>query len=156
VVITTLAHERAGTAPHVRLQKEQRALVDLARRTELRGRLAHRDPIVRQRVAQHAIEVQITRFLGYRNVTSIERTGKPGPEGSILKLFWSEAEQRMMESAADLLGPRGLLLEGEPRAADAGTWARELLWTRAASIYAGTSEVQRNIIAQRVLGLPRG
>ena len=100
-------------------------------------------------MADHAL-------LGYRNVTSIQRTGKPGPEGSILKLFWSEAEQRLMETAVDMLGARGVLPEGEPRAVDGGIWARELLWTRSATIYAGTSEVQRNIIAQRVLGLPRG
>jgi alkylation response protein AidB-like acyl-CoA dehydrogenase len=152
VVITTLAHERGGAAPHARLHRELRALLALARRS----RDAARQPRTRQQLAQIAIEVQIARLTAYRNVTGMQRTGKPGPEGSILKLFWSELEQRMMEVAAEILGPYAALERGEMHAADHGMWARELLWTRSATIYAGTSEVQRNIIAQRVLGLPRG
>lgn len=155
VVMTTLAHERGGSTPHVRLQTEQRALAQLARRTNRNGAPAAADPVMRQKIAQLAIEVRITRFTAYRNVTEIQRTGKPGPEGSILKLFWSEVEQRLMDTAFEVLGPAAMLPKGEPRAPDDGFWARELLWTRSASIYAGTSEVQRNIIAQRVLGLPR-
>jgi len=155
VVLTTLAHERGGTTPHVRLHTEQRALAVLARETPHNGGSAANDPVVRQQIAQHAIEIQIARVTAYRNITALVRTGVPGPEGSILKLFWSELEQRMMETAVAILGPRALLPKGEPRAAADGSWARELLWTRSATIYAGTSEVQRNIIAQRVLGLPR-
>ena len=60
-----------------------------------------------------------------------------------------------METACEILGPHAALARGDARAPDDGFWARELLWTRSATIYAGTSEVQRNIIAQRVLGLPR-
>jgi alkylation response protein AidB-like acyl-CoA dehydrogenase len=105
VVLTTLAHERGGTAPHVRLLTELQALARLARRGPINGTPAATDPNVRQRIAQHAIEVQIARFTAYRNVTVILRTGQPGPEGSILKLFWSEAEQRMMETAVAVLGP---------------------------------------------------
>jgi len=155
VVLTTLAYERGGSAPHVRLQNELRSLVELARRRSGNGGRAAEDPNVRQGIAQLAIEVQIARFNAYRNVTAIRRTGIPGPEGSILKLFWSELEQRLMEAAFATLGPYGMLPAGEPRAVDGGLWVRELLWTRAATIYAGTSELQRNIIAQRVLGLPR-
>jgi alkylation response protein AidB-like acyl-CoA dehydrogenase len=155
VVITTLAHERGGTAPHARLRRELHGLFDLSRRTARGGAAAAHDRGMRQRLAQLAIEVQIARLTAYRNVTVIQRTGRPGPEGSILKLFWSELEQRLMETAAEILGPYAGLAPGERRAADNGSWARELLWTRSATIYAGTSEVQRNIIAQRVLGLPR-
>ena len=150
VVLTTLAHERGGAAPHARLRRELHALVNLARR---RGPV--RTPRTRQQLGQLAIEVQLAKLTAYRNVTVIQRTGKPGPEGSILKLFWSELEQRMMDIAAELLGPYASLVSADGRAPDAGFWARELLWTRSATIYAGTSEVQRNIIAQRVLGLPR-
>jgi alkylation response protein AidB-like acyl-CoA dehydrogenase len=153
VVLTTLAHERGGTAPHARLRRELHGLVALARRG---APAAARDPRTRQQLAQLAIEVQLARLTAYRNVTVMQRTGRPGPEGSILKLFWSELEQRLMEIAAEILGPYAALAHGEPRAPDGGMWARELLWTRSATIYAGTSEVQRNIIAQRVLGLPRG
>jgi alkylation response protein AidB-like acyl-CoA dehydrogenase len=151
VVLTTLAHERGGAAPHARLRRELRALFALARRA---GSTAQR-PRTRQQLAQLAIEVQIARLTAYRNVTVLQRTGRPGPEGSILKLFWSELEQRLMESAGEILGPYAGLTRGDARAPDGGFWARELLWTRSATIYAGTSEVQRNIIAQRVLGLPR-
>jgi alkylation response protein AidB-like acyl-CoA dehydrogenase len=156
VVLTTLAHERAGTAPHVRLHGEQRRLAALARGTLRNGRSAAADPVVRQKVAQSAIETALLRYTAYRNVTMVQRTGQPGPEGSVLKLVWSELEQRLKDTALEILGPHGLLPAGEARAADNGFWCYEFLWSRAATIYAGTSEVQRNIIAQRVLGLPRG
>jgi alkylation response protein AidB-like acyl-CoA dehydrogenase len=150
VVLTTLAHERGGAAPHARLRRELHALLALARR---RG--AARDPCRRQQLAQLAIEVQLAKLTAYRNVSVLQRTGRPGPEGSIIKLFWSELEQRLMEAACAVLGPHATLAGEEPRGVDGNTWTRELLWTRSATIYAGTSEVQRNIIAQRVLGLPR-
>ncbi len=155
VVLTTLAHERGGSAPHVRLHTEQRDLAHLARATQRNGASAADDPVIRQQIAQHAIDIQIARVTAYRNITALTRTGVPGPEGSILKLFWSELEQRMMETAFAILGARGVLPKGELRATADGFWSRELLWTRSATIYAGTSEVQRNIIAQRVLKLPR-
>jgi alkylation response protein AidB-like acyl-CoA dehydrogenase len=155
VVLTTLAHERGGAAPHARLHRELHGLLRLAQRSGRGSAPAAHDPGVRQRLAQLAVEVQLARLTAYRNVSVIQRTGKPGPEGSILKLFWSELEQRLMETAGEILGPHAVLARGDPRAADDGLWARELLWTRSATIYAGTSEVQRNIIAQRVLGLPR-
>ena len=155
VVLTTLAHERGGAAPHARLQRELHALVRLPRRLAARGGDASAARVNRQRLAQLAIEVRLARLTAYRNVTVLQRTGRPGPEGSILKLFWSELEQRMMDTASDILGPYAGLARGDARAADDGFWGRELLWTRSATIYAGTSEVQRNIIAQRVLGLPR-
>ena len=72
-----------------------------------------------------------------------------------MKLSWSELDQRVKETAVEILGLAGLVPEGDPLAADDGYWAHELLWSRASTIYAGTSEIQRNIIAQRVLGLPR-
>lgn len=155
VVMTTLAHERSGTTPHVRLQSEQRLLAQLAQRTAHNGGRAADDPIVRQKIAQFAIEAAILRYTAYRNITMIQRTGVPGPEGSILKIFWSELEQRLKDTAIEILGPFGLIPRGAPRAVEGGFWNYELLWSRSATIYAGTSEVQRNIIAQRVLGLPR-
>ncbi|HUI26476.1 MAG TPA: acyl-CoA dehydrogenase family protein, partial [Candidatus Kryptonia bacterium] len=120
------------------------------------GGSAANDPLVRQKLAQFAIEVEILRLTAYRNISVMLRDGRPGPEGSILKLFWSELDQRMKDTAIEILGPAGLLLDDSCRAVDHGFWSHDLLWSRAATIYAGTSEVQRNIIAQRVLGLPRG
>ncbi|GIW40216.1 MAG: acyl-CoA dehydrogenase [Candidatus Binatia bacterium] len=149
VVLTTLAHERGVSAPHVRLKAEGRRLARLAR-----PKLS--DPRVRQKLAQLAVEAEILRLTAYRNVTRIARTGEPGTEGSLLKLMWSELDQRLKDTAFELLGVHGLLWKGSPRAVENGWWAHELLWSRAATIYAGTSEIQRNIVAQRVLGLPRG
>jgi acyl-CoA dehydrogenase len=84
------------------------------------------------------------------------REGHPGPEGSYLKLVWSETDQRMKDLALEMEGPYATLARGSRHALDGGRWEYEYLWARAATIYAGTSEVQRNVIAQRVLGLPRG
>ena len=151
IAITTLAHERSGSAPHARLAGEMRDVIGLARTTE-RGA----DSRYRQRLAQNFIEAEIVRLLAWKNVSETMRKGQPGPEGSCLKLVWSELDMRMKELAIELEGPYAAVERGDPHALDAGRWQYEYLWSRAASIYAGTSEVQRNIIAQRVLGLPRG
>jgi len=149
VVATTLAHERGSTASFARLGAELAALCAIARRTG-----ASRDARLRDRLAQYWCEVAVLRTTAYRNACALERTGAPGPEGSTMKLAWSELEQRVKATAIEILGLSGLVAEGQPGAVDAGFWAHELLWSRAATIYAGTSEVQRNILARRVLGLP--
>jgi alkylation response protein AidB-like acyl-CoA dehydrogenase len=156
IAITTLAHERSGSAPHARLGAELHDVLGLARRMARDGGPVARDPRWRQRLAQLFVENEILRLLAYKQVSEIMRTGQPGPEGSCLKLVWSELDMRMKELAIALEGPYAALERGAPAAIDAGRWQYEYLWSRAASIYAGTSEVQRNIIAQRVLGLPRG
>jgi alkylation response protein AidB-like acyl-CoA dehydrogenase len=117
--------------------------------------MASKDPLIRQQLAQFKIEVTALRVNALRNVDFIEKHGVPGPQGSTLKLAWSELDQRIKTLAGEMLGPYALLLGEDPRAVDGGHWAHELLWSRAATIYAGTSEIQRNIIAERVLGLPR-
>ena len=155
IVITTLTHERGSSAAHARLGKDLERLLELARCTPYRGGRAADDPRLRQRLAQHAIEVQILKGASYSNATVLERTGRPGPEGSILKLAWSELDQRVKQTASEILGPYGLVPGGERHAVDDGYWAYELLWSLAGTIYAGTSEIQRNIISERVLGLPR-
>jgi alkylation response protein AidB-like acyl-CoA dehydrogenase len=155
IVIDTLSHERVSAAPHARLEAELEMLMKLAR-TIPRGRgVAADDPVIRQELARSAIEVTALRLSAYRNVTTIERTGVPGPQGSTLKLGWSELDQRVKDLAIEILGPQGMLMSGDPRAVEGGHWSHELLWSRAATIYAGTSEIQRNIISERVLGLPR-
>jgi alkylation response protein AidB-like acyl-CoA dehydrogenase len=155
IVIDTLSHERVSAAPHARLGAELGMLTRLARRVP-RGRgVAAADPVIRQKLARYAIEVAALRVSAYRNATTIERTGLPGPQGSTLKVGWSELDQRVKDLAFEILGPRGLLMGDDPHAVDGGHWSHELLWSRAATIYAGTSEIQRNIIAERVLGLPR-
>jgi alkylation response protein AidB-like acyl-CoA dehydrogenase len=156
IAITTLSHERGGSAPHARLAAELHDMIGVAKALDRDGGAATADRLVRQRIAQSWIETEIVRLVAYRQVSEVMRKGKPGPEGSYLKLLWSETDMRMKELGMDLEGPYANLDRGSPRAIDGGRWQYEYLWSRAASIYAGTSEVQRNIIAQRVLGLPRG
>ncbi|MGE4607652.1 MAG: acyl-CoA dehydrogenase family protein [Myxococcota bacterium] len=155
VVVHTLSHERASSAPHAKLEAELDLLIQLARRTPYRGGTAGDDPTVRQQLARFSIEVMNLKINAYRNAATLERTGHPGPAGSLQKLGWSELDQRIKSFAVGMLGPHGLLLGEDEHAIDAGYWSHELLWSRAATIYAGTSEIQRNIIAERVLKLPR-
>lgn len=155
IVITTLSVERGSSAQHGRLGSDVDRLIDLAHRTKRGDGVAADDPLVRQKLMDFAAEVLIMRMTAYRNATLVEDTGLPGPEGSTMKIAWSELDKRVKDAAVDLLGPLGMVPEGDPLAVDEGHWAYELLWSRASSIYAGTSEVQRNIIANRVLGLPR-
>ena len=145
VAMTTLLHERGtlGMALTTRAQITAAALADHARRL---GRGS--DPLVRQKVAQFTIEARALQLNGFRAVTAMQRNGIPGPEGSILKLMWSELNQRMAEAAVDMAGPAGQVDDGEG-------WRHQYLRSRANTIEAGTSEVLRNILAERVLGLPR-
>ena len=154
ITLTTLGHERFATTPHTRLQREVQRVAALAR-TRGGDAPAAADPVFRQRIAQLVIETRILQLSAYRNISQVVRTGVPGPEGSMLKLFWSELEQRVMDTALALEGPFATLAEEAPQSFDGGRWQYGALWSRAGTIYAGTSEVQRNIISQRVLGLPR-
>ena len=155
IVMTTLSVERGSSSQHARLAADLDWLLDVAKRTTRGGESAAQDPVVRQQLAGFAAEVMVMKMSVLRNAGELEKKGIPGPEGSILKVAWSELDQRVKDAAVELLGPAGLIPKGDPRSVDEGYWAYELLWSRAASIYAGTSEVQRNIIANRVLGLPR-
>ena len=145
VAMTTLLHERGtlGMALATQAQITVGEVIEHARRLD-RGR----ERLVRQRVAQHYIEARALQLNAYRGLTSVLRTGIPGPEGSFLKLAWSELNQRMTETAIDLEGPMGQVEDGDH-------WQYSFLRARANTIEAGTSEVLRNIIAERVLGLPR-
>ncbi len=153
---TTLSHER-GTSPRQlvihRILVE--ALLQLAHDTARGDGSAADDPVIRQKIAQTVTEVEIFKLHNWRTLTQVRRHGKPGPESSLVKLFWSEMSQRLHDVAMEILGPHGIYSNGEPRAAWKGRWLRSYQYYRAATIFAGTSEVQRNIIAQRVLGLPR-
>ena len=148
---TTLSHER-GTSPR-QLVVHRMLLGELLALAHETG--AARDPLRRQQLAQAWIAVELTKLHNWRTLTQLRRSGKPGPESSLVKLFWSEMSQHLHETAMQVLGTGGQLWCGEPRAAARGRWQRSWLYYRAATIFAGTSEVQRNIIAQRVLGLPR-
>ena len=113
------------------------------------------DARVRQRLAQSWIDVEIFRLHNARTLDRLERGEEIGAESSIVKLFWAGVSQRLYETAIAVLGPGALLMPDDAGAMDRGRWARGLLSTRANSIMGGTSEIQRNIIGERVLGLPR-
>ena len=111
------------------------------------------DPVVRQRLARCYAGLEIMRYSGYRTVTRIAQHSTPGPESSAGKLQWSTWHQAMGELAADLLGPESATILGEDHRYAELQYS--FLFSRADTIYAGSSEVQRNIIGERVLGLPR-
>jgi alkylation response protein AidB-like acyl-CoA dehydrogenase len=153
---TTLTHERGTNARQMVIHRGlMDELLALARSSGGDAAPAAIEPTLRQELAQTWIEVEIQRFLNYRTLTRLLRGREPGPEGSLNKLFWSEMSQRMHDVAFRLLGPRSQLVRGSKHAVAGGRWQRSLLYYRAGTIFAGTSEIQRNIVAQRVLGLPR-
>jgi alkylation response protein AidB-like acyl-CoA dehydrogenase len=112
--------------------------------------------MVRQRVAQAQIEAHVFRLIGLRSLTSAQHGIPPGPEASMTKLYWSEMDKRLQETAIDIQGPYGALAPESRLAIEEGRWQYGWMWAQAETIYAGSSEIQRNIIAERVLGLPRG
>ena len=154
VAMTTLLHERGtlGFALTARLEVGVRKLIQLAKQTSVNGHTAAEDPLFRDKVVQQWIELQGLRFTNYRALTGLVKTGVPGPEGSIAKLHWSESNQRLGKLALEILGPLAQLDQDGP---GGGYWQYQQLRSRGNTIEAGTSEVLRNIIAERVLGLPR-
>ncbi len=155
VAMTTLAFERVGLGNVYQFDRLIRELVSLAATRTIEGRLAIEHGAIRQRLAQLAIEAQALRYTQYRHVTKRVRD-EPGPEASVAKLFGTELNLRIMRLALDILGPEGLVERAVGTTDESAKWLRRILAARAFTIGGGTSEVQRNIIAERALGLPRG
>jgi len=151
VAMTTLGNERGGraTVAHLSYERELWDLVETARKN---GR--DDDPLIRQRLAWAYSQVQLMRFSGLRMLAGLLKQKEPGPEASITKLFWSEYHRSFGELALDVLGTSALA--GDDASRDSlGRWHEVFLLSRGGTIYSGTSEIQRNIIAERALGLPR-
>jgi len=144
VAITTLMNERAGLGggASVALTRDLGELIKL-----INERGGGDDPLIRQRVAKLKIGIEALRLGGMRAMTAQMKTGIPGPEGSIGKWEWALLNQELTELATDILGPEGL-----DRSAP---WTYRMLRSRANSIEGGTTEVMKNIVAERVLGLPK-
>ena len=144
VAITTLMHERAGlgAASAISLRRELDELIALINERGLAD-----DPVIRQRIAELKIGVEALRLGALRALTQQMKVGIPGPEGSLAKWQWAMLNQKLTELAVDVLGPDALRPDSE--------WAYRFLRARANSIEGGTTEVMKNIIAERVLGLPR-
>ena len=146
VAMTTLTHERGGVASlHLGVRKKIANLIELARTTERRGRPAVDDPVLRQNLARLYVEGEYLKLLSDRAISGLLHGRQAGPETSVAKLVWSDCESHVADLAGQLLGP----------AANTGSWGRDRVYVRALSIAGGTTQVNKNIIAQRVLGLPR-
>jgi alkylation response protein AidB-like acyl-CoA dehydrogenase len=145
VANTTLANERGASFIWKEQVLHEVAIEALRRECTRRG--VARDPRVRQRLAQSWIDIELFRLHNARTLYRLSRGEEIGAESSLVKLFWAGISQRLAETAVAVLGPDALIGDGQ--------WGRRLLSTRANSIMGGTSEIQRNIIGERLLGLPR-
>jgi alkylation response protein AidB-like acyl-CoA dehydrogenase len=144
VAITTLMNERAGlgAASAISVRRDLDELIEI-----INARGLGEDPVIRQRIAELKMGVEALRLGSLRALTQQMKVGIPGPEGSIAKWEWAMLNQKLTELAADILGPEALRPDSE--------WSYRLLRSRANSIEGGTTDVMKNIVAERVLGLPR-
>jgi alkylation response protein AidB-like acyl-CoA dehydrogenase len=158
VGLTTLMYERLalGFGLQVRLRIALDGLVDMARQVEKGGQPTTKDPVLRQKIAQLWIETESLKYTGARAITKLLRGELPGPEASAGKMVWVDVNQRIQELAMEIQGPYAQLAAGSDRAVENGVWQYSFLRSRANSIEGGTTEIQRNIIGERVLGLPKG
>jgi len=151
IAMTVLAYERGASslAYAARYDRDLRLLAQTCKDLGRNGGAA------REKLARLFVDNEVMRANGLRMLAGFADGVKPGSESSIEKLFWSEFDKRFRETALDLLGPGGHLLRSSAEARPDVDWAREYLWSRAGTIYSGSSEIQRNIIAKRVLKLPQ-
>jgi len=157
VAMTTLMFERGGGGGEGAMG-EVYELARLARRIPRSGNgsTAWDDSSVRQKVAEFAAEAQALRYTGYRQLTRQLKGLPPGPEGSMMKLCGTELALKIALYAMELLGPYSQLEFNAPFAVDKGKWSFRMLAARGPTIYAGTNQIQHNIIGERVMGLPKG
>ncbi|HMC52062.1 MAG TPA: acyl-CoA dehydrogenase family protein, partial [Acidimicrobiales bacterium] len=154
VAMTTLGNERGGSATtqHLRYERELWDLVDTARK---RGRAG--DPLIRQELAWAFTHVELMRYQGLRLLSTLAARREPGPEASVNKLFWSEYHKRLGEIAVSVLGADAMAASDDPEADGdrLSRWPATFIQSRAGTIFSGTSQIQRNIIGERALGLPK-
>jgi alkylation response protein AidB-like acyl-CoA dehydrogenase len=157
VGMTTLMYERLalGFGLQVRLRLALDGLIDMARRVEKTGPGVTKDPVMRQKIAQLWIDTECLKYTGARAITKLLKGELPGPEASAGKIGWVETHQRLQELAMEIQGPYSQIGAGSDWSVEGGLWQHTFLRSRANSIEGGTTEIQRNIIGERVLGLPR-
>jgi alkylation response protein AidB-like acyl-CoA dehydrogenase len=148
---STLAHER-GVNPR-QLVIHSQLIEELLRLAQSNGSFDNWR--LRQQLAQAATEVRIFQLHNWRSLTRLSKGEQPGPEGSALKLYWSEMSKRLHQTAMDVLGSEAPLWQGAPGNPADGAWQRSWLYYQASSIFAGSNEIQRTVVGERVLGLPR-
>ena len=158
IAMTTLSYERGPEdclGRQIRFKQElEELLATCAAEPTAHGVLAD-DPVVRQKLGRSIVEVDAMRLVALKSFSRILAGQDRGPDASVIKLYWSHAAQRMNEAALDILGPVAVLTEGDDDAKADGRFQTSYLQSKAFTIYSGSSEIQRNIIGERILGLPR-
>lgn len=152
VANTTLAHER-GTFPFKEQVVHEVFADDLYRLAAELGTLD--DPTVAEALVSAVVKLRVLRLHNWRTLTRLQKGHEPGPESSVVKLTWTDMTQSLSDAALAVVGTAGPLWDGAVGNPAAGKWQRQWLWSRAASIAGGTSEIQRTVIGDRILGLPR-
>jgi len=161
---TTLGYERGGNSLGrvTRYAIAFNQLVKATKQLKRGGRPLIEDPAVRARMGKLYAELEVQRYAGLRVLSALNKGDSPGAASSITKLSYTEFEKRYYETALEILGPWGQVMtareefeEIDTSSGEAGTWATAFLWARAGTIYSGSSEIQKNIIGERVLGLPK-
>jgi len=152
---TTLSYERTLLANSARTELFFEDLLALLRHRVKQRLSSTSDPVVRQKIAQLKIETEIAKLLFYRNLTTELRGDIPGPEASIMKLYSTELNHRICDMALELMGPYAALWQDSKHVVDDGHWHYEHMFTLGLIIGGGTSQIQKNIIAERALGLPK-
>jgi alkylation response protein AidB-like acyl-CoA dehydrogenase len=158
IAMTTLAYERGpedALGRQIRFKQELDSLLQTATKLRRGARTAIEDPALRQKLARSIVEIELMRLNCLRSFSKALKGAPRGPEASLNKLYWSHATQGMYETALETLGPLAALSDHDPHAAGSGRFQLGFLRSRAFTIYSGSSEIQRNIIAERLLGLPK-
>lgn len=158
IAMTTLTYERGpedSLGRQIRFKQELDQLLALAARAKRGGRRAIDDPVLRQKLGKAVVDVEAMRLIAWRGFSQTVKGAQRGVEASMNKLYWSHAMQQVYETALDALGPEAMLAGDDPANPGQGRVQLGYLRSKAFTIYSGSSEIQRNIIAERVLGLPK-
>jgi alkylation response protein AidB-like acyl-CoA dehydrogenase len=158
IAMTTLTYERgsASFGTQVQIRQALDDIIAVAQKLRRNGGVLSADPVVRQKLAQAYIRVELMRLNNYRSITRQLRGAPPGPEASLDKLYWSEMHKWLQDVGQEMLGLHAQLSPESSYYPTAVNLQSSFLWSRAETIFSGTSEIQKNIIAERVLGLPKG
>ena len=158
IAMTVLGAERGpddALARQIRFKQELDLLIQTAAALPRGGGYAIDEPVIRQKLARSVVNLELMRLLCLRSLSKMSKGGPPGAESSMMKLYWSHIAQELFETALDTLGPLAPLTEGDALSPESGRFQLSFLHSRAFTIYSGSSEIQRSIIGERLLGLPK-
>lgn len=155
VAMATLDHERSGSGAAIARENNLTDIIRMTKNTIRNGQPLTKDPLFRQKLAQFYIELNVSKYLGLRNLTTQLRGNRPGVEATVGHVLQVESGQRLADFQTQIIGPYCQLLKDSKYAVNQGRWAQGFLGARGSSIGTGTTEIQKNVIAVRGLGLPR-